>query len=254
MGTFVIQVVGGLIRHDFSSALLEALEYQNWRCPGVHSWFLVEGLEGLETFIQGKSKKETDEFVPVGSLEFVSLFLSLTGYSPHLRPINIPDQLLKEEFLGRKFFRGASRDFKPDKQYFVKSSSRIKDYAAFISPGEFIPEPYILATERVELVTEWRAFIYNKSLLGLQNYLGDFTVMPDVMALRGMMEAYTDSPSSYTLDIGVMSSGKTVVIEVHDFYSCGTYGFSDPKRLPQMFASAFNRLKALQFITPDLTY
>ena len=46
------------------------------------------------------------------------------------------------------------------------------------------------------------------------------------------------APVAYTLDIGVKwkeGGNETFVIECHDFYSCGLYGFSDLNKLPFMF-------------------
>ena len=42
-------------------------------------------------------------------------------------------------------------------------------------------------------------------------------------------------PPAYTLDVGVYG-GNFYVIEVHNFYSCGLYGFSMPHLYPQMLS------------------
>lgn len=43
----------------------------------------------------------------------------------------------------------------------------------------------------------------------------------------------------YTLDVSVFNN-KTSIIEVHDFFSCGLYGFNDFRHLPFMFYRWFN--------------
>jgi len=53
-----------------------------------------------------------------------------------------------------------------------------------------------------------------------------------------MIKAYTKAPVAHTLDVAI-SGGETVIIEVHDFFSCGLYGFADHKILPFMFARWF---------------
>lgn len=53
-----------------------------------------------------------------------------------------------------------------------------------------------------------------------------------------MIKQYITAPIAYTLDVGI-SDGKTVVIEVHDFFSCGFYGFSDHTIIPFMFSRWF---------------
>ena len=57
-----------------------------------------------------------------------------------------------------------------------------------------------------------------------------------------MIKNYTTSPKAYTLDIGVNKKDGTFVIEVHNFFSCGLYGFSDHKLLPLMFISGWKEL------------
>ena len=49
-----------------------------------------------------------------------------------------------------------------------------------------------------------------------------------------MVKAFTNTPKAYTLDVAVLRNGQTVVIEVHNFISCGLYGFASPK-LPLMY-------------------
>lgn len=43
----------------------------------------------------------------------------------------------------------------------------------------------------------------------------------------------------YFLDVG--NSG-TFVIECHDFFSCGLYGFADYSKLPHMFYKTFKEI------------
>ena len=74
--------------------------------------------------------------------------------------------------------------------------------------------------------------MHDGKLVGLQNYCGEFTQFPNVNAINDMIKAFKSAPIAYTLDIGI-SQGKTFVIEVHDFFSCGLYGFNSIN-YPQM--------------------
>ncbi len=80
----------------------------------------------------------------------------------------------------------------------------------------------------------------NGELVGLQNYSGDFVNFPDVKKINKMISVYA-GPVAYTLDVGINSRG-TFVVEVHDFFSCGLYGFSDRKILPFMFSKLFHEI------------
>ena len=46
-----------------------------------------------------------------------------------------------------------------------------------------------------------------------------------------MVRAFANAPKAYTLDVAVLRNGQTAVIEVHNFISCGLYGFTN-HRLP----------------------
>jgi hypothetical protein len=56
-----------------------------------------------------------------------------------------------------------------------------------------------------------------------------------VGVIKEMIADYKSAPVAYTLDVAVCDSHTfaddigTVVIEVHDFFSCGLYGFNDIK-------------------------
>ena len=84
-----------------------------------------------------------------------------------------------------------------------------------------------------------RCFVYQNKLVGLQNYSGDFTKFPNVDIINKMIDTYKSSPVAYTLDVAI-DKNNTVVIEVHDFFSCGLYGFNDHRILPYMFSKWFN--------------
>lgn len=37
---------------------------------------------------------------------------------------------------------------------------------------------------------------------------------------------WTDSPKAYCLDVGVLDTGETALIEINDAFSCGSYSMS----------------------------
>ena len=75
-----------------------------------------------------------------------------------------------------------------------------------------------------KIVTEYRCFVHEDKLVGIQNYAGDFTVFPDVHMINTMISAYTSSNCVYTLDVGVLEHGQTILIEVNDMWAIGSYG------------------------------
>jgi hypothetical protein len=244
---FLIQRVNRKIAHDFTFTLLKAVEYHDW-LNGKNSTIKVKYIdtiynEELGVFAPTKFKPFHKNYVPIGSVEFVSEFL-LLFYNHTPKPRNIPLELMIPCYTYRVIFNGNHMDLENRKGlWFVKSNDKIKGYSGLlnidkdfpnISPGNY------QISEVINIESEWRAFVYKNKLVGLQNYCGEFTKFPTVDTINGMILAYKDSaPIAYTLDVGVHDYA-TFVIEVHDFFSCGLYGFSDLNLLPHMFHRWFN--------------
>ncbi len=222
---FLIQTIDKKVTHDFSFTLIQSADYHNW---------LTKGSIKI-TKTEDDLKKD---YTPIGSNEFVHAYMEkYLGCSPN--PLNIPNELLDHYFSHRIVFNGTNADILGHK--FIKSNDRIKGYTSIINTDE---NPFVLQSiplgnyqisEVIDIQSEWRCFVYQNKLVGLQNYSGDFTIFPNRESIFWMIKAYEKSaPIAYTLDVGVNENG-TFVIECHNFYSCGLYGFNDLKLLPFMF-------------------
>ena len=128
---------------------------------------------------------------------------------------------------------------------FVKSAARVKGDTCSIIQMEDIDllglksnEPYFVS-EPVDIVSEWRIFVKRGRVVGVRNYGGDEWVVPDRTTVLSMVNAYhVVSPFSYTLDVAaIQNSNGTVytdIVEVHNFISCGLYGFDTANDLLTM--------------------
>jgi hypothetical protein len=162
---------------------------------------------------------------------------------PPPKPINIPTELKTETFLKRKVgFMSIPEESPAPAKLFIKSASAYKKFTDVTSSNTKIPADLYFISEEIEIDSEWRAFVWHKKLVGLQHYLGEFTLFPDVPLIQQMVDTYNDCPPAYTLDVGINKQG-TFVIEVHPLVSCGLYGFNDHKILPQMMIAAFYYFK-----------
>jgi len=221
--TFLLQKIDGEIKHDFSFTLIESINYQNWI--------------NYPTNIFGISHVELDDdlppkHIPIGSVEFVLEYLK-KHFNLFPKPKNIPKELMSFEFTGRKVINGTEKDI--IETSFVKSNDDIKKFTEYCKEA---PIGNYQISEIIEIDSEWRGFVFNNELVGLQNYTGEFDLFPDVRQIKKMIRAYKSAPIAYTIDVGI-SKKKTVIIEVHDFFSCGLYGFSDHRKLPFMFLRWF---------------
>lgn len=89
-----------------------------------------------------------------------------------------------------------------------------------------------------EIISEWRVFVYKGKGVGVENYSGDPFKFPNVDRINKFIEAFKSAPEAYTLDVAVTEGG-TWVIECHDFFSCGLYGWEDYRNYPYMLNRAW---------------
>lgn len=178
-------------------------------------------------------------YIPVGSIEFVLAYLQ-KWYKKTVYPINIPTCLMGKKFTGRKVFNGTEEDVTGNQ--FVKSNDGFKLFADVIVSMP-PPKGNYQISEIIDILSEWRAFVWNGRLLGVNHYSGYFWNFPDKASIYNMVEEYSknDAPKAYTLDVAVTKKG-TFIIEVHDFFSVGLYGFEDQSNLPYMLSQSWNSL------------
>lgn len=78
----------------------------------------------------------------------------------------------------------------------------------------------------VNFVSEYRCFVHDGTLTGIQRYYGDNWVLPAKPWVTAMIQKYKSAPIAYSLDVGVTDKGHTLLVEVNDYYSLGDYGHS----------------------------
>lgn len=230
---FLIQTINKKVTHDFSFTLIESCRYHNW---------LSKTNNIKIVFTDEKTKPN---YIPIGSVEFVRNYLK-TYHDIELKPINVPEELLPFQYSGRYIFNGTENDITDEK--FVKSNDVIKLkrgdgglFSGIYSKDDVLPKGKYQISDIIEIESEWRSFVYQNKLVGLQNYGGDFTKFPNISKIEKLISAYASAPIAYTLDVGV-TGDMTYVIECHQFVSVGFYGFSNHQIIPFMFSKAFNEI------------
>lgn len=233
---------------DFKIELIKSKEYWDWRNVGKEEEYKTE----ITILTEGDDlrKDSPREYCPVGSIEFcLRWFKEFYQKSP--KPINIPmyipgienftrrdvievdltnsstpDYNTLEKFIGKKLFIKDMDNFKSSMtQVLVYNQPEDLKVGYRYQVSEFIPN----------LVSEWRCFIYQGSLLGIQCYLGDYFRVPQKDFIEDFIRTgMSYLPVSYTLDVMVSEDGVTRLLEIHDFFSCGLYGFTNPQKFPFM--------------------
>lgn len=238
---FLIQIDNdvGIPQYDFCYELVKAVEYQNWYYDNnEYDYYLTNDM--LEY--------DYHDYIPIGSVEFVLNFYKQYYNIDDIKPINIPQELMNRKYTKRwiDIIKIDSNNtiiikYSRNSPMFIKDNTKIKGIAEIFNPVRIYPQKEYLMSDVIDINSEWRAFVFNKKLVGLQNYSGDFTMFPDINLINEMIEEYKSSPRAYTLDVGI-NKDETFLIEVHQFFSCGLYGFNDYRVLPQMFISTHKEI------------
>lgn len=232
---FYVQTENGKVVHDFAFHLIHAIEYQNW----------INGHIVYDYDFSDELWPNENHNYPIGNLQFVEDFLEKKGILNHemFKPINIPTELNKPEYTSRNVLTSNSPQNPFDGPTFVKSASIFKGEQSIINSGELVPfdDNLYFFSEEVEIDSEYRGFVFNGELKGIQHYQGDFRILPDFGMIDRMIENYKDSPLAYTIDIGINKDSQ-FLIEIHPFVSCGLYGFADYRVLTQMMIAGVNHI------------
>jgi hypothetical protein len=175
------------------------------------------------------------EDIVVGWISNVKLALRNLGVEPPVE-LDYPDSI--RSYLGRKVWQTTLHTVYNDeslwpvfvkpvsgKQFTGKLITGLKDMIGLGTQED----RKIWCSDPVKFISEWRCFVRYGNLIDSKNYAGDFTVQPDFNIVRSCIESYTESPAGYTVDFGVTSSGESLLVEVNDGYSMGTYGLNPLK-------------------------
>lgn len=83
----------------------------------------------------------------------------------------------------------------------------------------------VLVSEYVTFVSEWRCFVRGGLIIDLCRYQGDVFRYPDPQVIKDAIRDYGRvAPAAYGIDFGVLTTGKTVLVEVNEGYSLNPYG------------------------------
>lgn len=152
---------------------------------------------------------------------------------------NLPESLAA--FRGRKVWTGTWGELRarygksgPPAPLWVKARRRNKAVpsiavydAADIGASGNLPDSFeVLVSEYVTFVSEWRCFVRGGRVIDLCRYQGDVFAYPDAAVVRAAVSAHAKvgAPAGYGIDFGVLTTGRTVLVEVNEGYSLNPYG------------------------------
>lgn len=102
-------------------------------------------------------------------------------------------------------------------------------------------EDLILASEPVNFVAEWRAFIVCHEIADVRQYCGDWRHQYDRFVVSAAADAFQHPSLSYAIDFGLTDDGRTLVVETNAGRSLGAYGLR-PDLYANLLASGWAAL------------
>ena len=234
-----------------------------------HNWFYDENIKGyfsdiantdrvsdtLQDYYMGNSRVvENTNIIPVGGLNFVSAYLG-----KHIKPIDISrvDRKFTEREIHILSYDEMLAYLDRNGPRFIKSATKCKEFPAGKYDKNSIESieksiNYLhkshkfMVSELIHLLAEWRLFIHKGKILDCKQYMGSWESRFDEAFVKEMVASIPKSIipyTSYTVDIGLTDANSTVLIEAHNFISCGLYGFEHPN-LYKMVKTAYLEEKA----------
>jgi len=205
---------------------------------------------GIETVLfndkQELTSAEISDIV-VGGVGRVKQFLTERGIV--VNDIDYPDSL--SSYYGRKIWETTSDTFLSEKKnfpLFIKPKqgklftgficNSEADIAGRFSPEESIP---VYCSEVRNIVTEWRCFVRYGEILDIRRYKGELGRVYSLQKVKEMISSYSDAPTAYSIDIGLTAENKTIIVEVNDGYSLGSYGL-DPLLYAKLLSARWAEL------------
>lgn len=121
----------------------------------------------------------------------------------------------------------------PDAPVFIKPLRNVKTFPGHVRnvgrpdamhTAMIADDRPIACSEVVEFESEWRCFMLEGRVLDVRRYKGTFRSSVDWSVLDAALESFREQPAGFAMDLGVLTDGRTAIVEVNDGYSVGAYG------------------------------
>lgn len=227
---FVIQTENNQICTDMGLSLYRAADFLKWL-----------GRENFRFRLQEDNSLIDRDDIPVGTLEWTE---EVSGHQTVVT--NVPEYLWGSAFVQRKLGKGNREDLRKALQkgmLFVKSDTKNHGFEANVfSAIEQVPEDSrYFWSEPVNFQAEWRVFVSHGKILDVRQYAGSWEQSlknAEIELIKKFVQTANLPYSAYTADFGRTGNGLELV-EIHNFISCGLYGFEDLSRIRLMIQQAW---------------
>lgn len=232
---------------DYGYSVIEMADYYNWysNCGKNDNVFYLNYKNfdnEINKIIQLYPKEKWCESLPpiyVGSVENCVKYYSLLGFN--LKPLNIPIELWgyidNEIFISNHLENNGHLYYNKDLNIFkCKENCFIDSYSG---------TEFKFFSKKIPINSEFRIFVLNGEIVGIKQYLGDINSKLNIKYCEKIAKIYSEYNKAFTLDVAVSIENRierTVVIELHDFFSCGLYGWDDYMKIRKMMITSHRQI------------
>jgi hypothetical protein len=130
-----------------------------------------------------------------------------------------------------KYFRQRIENEGEDVPVFIKPLRKVKRFTGRVISARDDLAPLgniggsieLYCSEPVQWVSEYRVPVIHGKIQGYFWYDGDRNIMVDKAEVEKMAHDYVMAPWAYCLDVGVLGTGETALVEMNDAFSIGMY-------------------------------
>jgi hypothetical protein len=244
-------------------AYLEKIGPKEWlddfvyisRQPLEDLGYEISAFDGSDTSKLWQTDFERQDIL-IGSVESTIIFFQLMNV-PIPGYIGYPDCIRK--YLGREIRKTKFMNIQAEIQtlpceypFFIKPADDVKKFTGCVIEKKseidtlekfenIEDEDIVYISEVLDIISEYRCFVHRGVLKGIQWYKGDFCKFPEVELIKNIIKDYKNAPVAYTIDIGILSNGSNILVEINDFWAIGSYGLSG-KIYARMAADRFRQI------------
>ncbi|WP_336689779.1 MULTISPECIES: ATP-grasp domain-containing protein [unclassified Chryseobacterium] len=206
----------------------------------VNSFLAYEGFKNfgyeIKKYVDADEISDNNpENIIVGGIGNVRKRLKNLDINRPEKEIDYPEEL--KPFLKRKIWESTINQIFADKDgwnIFIKPKIETKLFAGKVIQNEmdFLGiinterDIDVLCSELIDFKTEWRCFIRYNKILDIRRYKGAWNTKIDVETVESAIQSFISQPRAFALDFGINEKGETILVEVNDGHSLGTYGLS----------------------------
>ena len=227
----------------------------NTECRDAEEGFHRLGIKTILFTTNEEFDTRNREDVVVGGTEIIWHALSQNGVTA--AHFDYPEEL--KAYLGRKIWKAKLNEIQEDiLPVFVKpveeklAPGLVVNSMADLAEYEWLDrstEMYF--SEAVRFVSEWRCFLLYGRIIDIRFYYGNRDIQYDETVIQNAVNVFSEMPSGCAFDFGVTEDGRTLLVEMNDGYSLGSYGL-DSALYARLLAARWAEMNGTEDVLKDI--